>query len=186
MERRTRPKKGRAVQSTGIAFHHLLFRFQTEFHQDRRSRAASIDGLLRPFVRQRATERAVRERLVYIIMERISDGTAVFGPDQIRTIFDTLGLDPDRVRRFENLHSTLSALTQRRLADRRYDAARDVRPAPEWMTDKPVMLITGESGAGKTCSSTAYSPQQQMNPASPPWFPPPKTTNSYSRRPRAI
>ena len=150
MERQTRSKKGPAFQSTGIAFHHVLSRFRMEFHQDRQSRAAAIDRLLRSFVRQRATERAVRERLVSIIMERISDGTAVFDPHEIRTIFNTLGLNPERVRRFENLHSTLGTLTQRRLADRRYDAARDVRPAPEWMNDKPVLLITGESGAGKT------------------------------------
>ena len=150
IERRTRPANGRVFQSTDIAFHHLLSRFRTEFHQDRQSRAAAIDRLLRPFVQQRGTESAVRRQLVSIVMERISDGTAVFDPDEIHAIFKTLELNPDRIRRFENLHLTLTALTQRRLADRRYDADRDVRPPPQWTTDKPVMLITGDSGAGKT------------------------------------
>ena len=63
------------------------------FHQDRRSRVAAIDDLLRPFVHQRGTESAIRQRLVSITMERISDGIAVFDPDEIRTIFNTLGLD---------------------------------------------------------------------------------------------
>ena len=44
----------------------------------------------------------------------------------------------------------MSALTHNRLARLKYYAGRDVRGVPEWPEDKPVLLIAGESGVGKT------------------------------------
>ena len=149
MERRTRPTWSK-VQPQDTLFHHLLARFRMKFQQTLAARAAVIDDMMRPFVQKRGTEGDIRRQLVAVVMERISNGSNVFEPHEIRAMFKKVGLNPDRVCRYNALHTTISALTKRRAAALRYAPDRDVRAAPEWPADKPVLLISGDSGTGKT------------------------------------
>jgi hypothetical protein len=68
----------------------------------------------------------------------------------IDAMFRHVGLSPQRLRKMAGLGETMTALRRRRLALLKYQSQRDVRDVPKWAEDKPVLLITGESGGGKT------------------------------------
>ena len=142
-----------AFQSTAheraVVFH-LLSHFEMEFEAQARVRTDAVERLLRPYAPELGDERKVREQLVGVLVERLSKGETRLDVAGINEMFRHVGLNPERLRRLAGLPETMSALTCRRFARLNYHPDRDVRAAPKWPEDKPVLLIAGESGTGKT------------------------------------
>lgn len=137
-----------AEEST-VVFH-LLSHFEMEFDASGITRAAEVENLLRHYAPNFGEERKIREQLVGVLVGRLSKGEMRLDTAGIDELFRHVGLSPERLHKLAALPETMDALTQRRLARLKYQPGRDVRNVPAWPKDKPVLLIAGESGAGKT------------------------------------
>lgn len=129
---------------------HLLSQFDMEFCDSRDARAVAVEKLLRHFAPDLGDERRIREHLIGVLVEKLSQGEVRFTAAELDALFRHVGLNPDRMRNLAKLAETMNALTARRLARLKYRREADVRSAPHWPDGKPVLLIAGESGAGKT------------------------------------
>lgn len=129
---------------------HLLARFELQFELDGDAKSTEVEKRLRPFVPNLGDERGIRERLVGMLMNQLSKGEVRYDGQGASTLFRDAGLNPGRVRKFRGLATKLAARMRQRLLRLKYQADRDVRPVPRWPDDKPVLLITGPSGTGKT------------------------------------
>ena len=69
---------------------------------------------------------------------------------EFNKLFQEVGLSPDRLREVARLAETMSRLIKCRLAQLKYREEADIRGIPIWPADKPVLLIAGQSGTGKT------------------------------------
>ncbi len=138
-----------AVGNRAATFH-LLSCFEMEFCVSGSAHEAAIERLLRCYAPDLGDERGIRERLVGVLFEKLSKGETRLDASAIDAIFRDVGLNPDRLHRLAILPETMSELTCRRLAGLKYQPDRDVRAVPEWPAGKPVLLIAGESGVGKT------------------------------------
>lgn len=137
------------VDEAGLVFH-LLLRFDMEFGIDGTKRAEAIEKLLHRYADNLGDERKVREHLVGVLIEQLSKGEVRLDANAIDAMLRHVGLNPERLRKAALLGETMSALTHRRLAPLKYQPSRDVRAAPHWPQDKPVLVIAGQSGAGKS------------------------------------
>jgi hypothetical protein len=146
----TRSGDSQSVAEERAVVFHLLFHFETDFGASGSARAAAVEMLLRCYAPDLGDESKVREQLVGVLVERLSKGETRLDVAAINDIFRHVGLNPDRLHRLAELAETMSALTRRRFARLKYQAERDVRAVPEWPKEKPVLLIAGESGTGKT------------------------------------
>ncbi|MFH1019500.1 MAG: AAA family ATPase [Pseudomonadota bacterium] len=146
----TRAKGEQATADERRVVFHLLSHFEMEFDTNGSTRAAEVEKLLRRYAPNLGEERGIRERLVGVLFEALREGEKRFDPPGIDAMFRYVGLNPERLHRVAGLPETMAALTHRRLARLKYRPDRDIRDIPEWPGDKPVLLITGESGSGKT------------------------------------
>ena len=137
------------AEERAVTFH-LLSHFKMEFCVNGGASAVECEKLLRRYAPDLGDERGIRERLVGVLLGKVSEGETRLDAAGIDAIFRYVGLNSERIRRLARLPETMSALTHRRLAQLKYEAGRDVRDVPNWPEDKPVLLIAGESGAGKT------------------------------------
>ncbi|MER9228270.1 hypothetical protein NKI39_22045 [Mesorhizobium sp. M0664] len=138
-----------ATDESAVVFH-LLSHFEMEFGVDGSARATDVEKLLRRYAPDLGDERGIRERLIGVLVETLSNGEAQFDAARIDSMFRYVGLNPERLRKAAELAETMSSLTRRRLARLKYRPDRDVRAIPDWPEDKAILLIAGASGAGKT------------------------------------
>ena len=138
-----------AVQDRAALFH-LLSRFEMEFCVDSSALEAKLENLLRRYAPDLGEERGIRLRLTGLLLEKLSQGETRLNAAEIKGLFQEAGLSPERLRKLTQLTETMSALTKRRLGRLRYHVDQDVRDIPNWPGDKPILLIAGESGLGKT------------------------------------
>jgi hypothetical protein len=129
---------------------HLLQHLELEFGSRGDDQAAAVEVLLRRYAPDLGDERGIRERLVGLLMEKLSKGETQFDREKIYAMFREVGISPDRMYSLAKLAETMGERTRRRLARIGYRPGRDVRSPPVWPDDKPVLLIAGASGAGKT------------------------------------
>lgn len=129
---------------------HLLAHFEMEFDVSYERLTYRLDGALRRYIPSVGTERACRDRLVGALMERLRAGETVLDGTAIDALLADAGLSPHRMRRLAGLHRSMGELTAERLDRLGYVHDRDIREPPAWPPDKPVLLIAGESGVGKT------------------------------------
>ena len=83
-------------------------------------------------------------------MERLGQGETRLDRDGLNTMLQEAGVSPDRLRKVGKLAETLAEGRRRGSKYIRYRREDDVRDAPRWGGNKPVLLIAGESGAGKS------------------------------------
>ena len=140
---------GSAVLDRNVTFH-LLSCFEMDFNVDARACALKIEERLRPYVNNFGDETATREQLVGVLLDHLSQGEVVLDADAIDAMFRHVGLSPARMRTLAKLPETMRKITRRRLDGVGYQADRDVRQVPQWSDEKPVLIISGESGVGKT------------------------------------
>lgn len=136
-------------EERSIVFH-LLFHFEPKFGASRSASATAVEKLLRHCVPHLGDEHSALEQLVGLLHERLSEGEMQLDAAEIKDMFRYARVNPDRLLRLAVLPETMSALTRRHLGQLKYHRDRDVRAAPKWPEEKPVLVITGESGTGKT------------------------------------
>jgi hypothetical protein len=128
----------------------LLSRFEMDFEAKSELLAGKVERLLRYYVPNLGDERGTRERLIGILVENLARGELRLGADRIDELFRQVGLSPDRLRNLARLSETMAVLARERLHRIKYRPEVDVRGLPPWPSDKPVLLIAGDSGEGKT------------------------------------
>ncbi|WP_447528413.1 HEAT repeat domain-containing protein [Vreelandella sp. TE19] len=133
-----------------IQVFHLLQHLQLEFESDSTKQAYAVDKLLRRYAPNLGDESGIRERLVGILVEKLSKGEAKLDRQEINDMFRKVGLNPERMVRLEQLAETMGERTRNRLDRMGYRPECDVRNPPDWPDNKPVLLIAGTSGMGKT------------------------------------
>ncbi|OWV29827.1 hypothetical protein [Halomonas campaniensis] len=129
---------------------HLLQNLELEFGSYGAERSYAVDKLLRRYAPNLGDESGIRERLVGILVEKLSKGEARLDRQEINDMFRNVGLNPERMVRLEQLAETMGERTRNRLDRMGYRPECDVRNPPDWPDNKPVLLIAGTSGMGKT------------------------------------
>ncbi len=129
---------------------HLLRRFQMQFDVSSGQLTRKIDALLRPYVNDLGEEARTRTYLVGELMKRLGAGETTLDRGDIDAILKGAGLRPDRLRRVSELARTLKGSNNRISKHLRYRREHDVRDVPRWPQCKPVLVIAGESGVGKS------------------------------------
>ena len=129
---------------------HLARRFELKFGVGLEELAADIEMRLRPCVENLGDQVGVRKRLVGDLMERLGQGETTLDRDGLNAMLQEAGISPDRLRKVGELAQTLAGARRRRSKYIRYRREDDVRDAPGWSGNRPVCLIAGESGAGKS------------------------------------
>ena len=112
--------------------------------------AANIETRLRPCVENLGEEVGIRKRLVGELMERLGQGETRLDRDGLNAMLKEAGVSPDRLRKVAELAETLADGRRWGSKHIRYRRDDDVRDAPHWDEKKPVLVIAGESGAGKS------------------------------------
>ncbi|QNU61018.1 HEAT repeat domain-containing protein [Vreelandella titanicae] len=133
-----------------IQVFHLLQHLQLEFESDGTKQARAIDKLLRRYAPNLGDESGIREWLIGILVEKLSQGEVKLDSQEINEMFRKVGLKPERMVRLEQLAETMGERTRNRLNRMGYRPECDVRNTPDWPDNKPVLLIAGTSGMGKT------------------------------------
>lgn len=129
---------------------HLLQNLELEFGSYGGEKSYAVDKLLRRYAPNLGDESGIRERLVGILVEKLSKGEARLDRQEINDMFSNVGLNPERMVRLEQLAETMGERTRNRLDRMGYRPECDVRNPPDWPDNKPVLLIAGTSGMGKT------------------------------------
>ena len=150
IERKTRKKGVQSCSESYAEVFHLLSRFDMQFCITTEDLILKIDEKLRRYVADRGDEVGIRQRLIAELISRLESGPLRLDRTAIVALFNELELSPMRVEAFERLQQTMKLITTTRLTRHNYVPALDVRSQPEWHTDKPVLLIAGKSGVGKT------------------------------------
>ncbi len=135
---------------------HLLSHFEMEFCVTSSGLIEKIEGTLCPYVADLRDERGVREHLVGLLMGRLSKGEIRLNSTSLGSLLREAGLSIERLRNLRVLPETMAKLSRDRLSRIGYRHEKDVREVPCWPKGKPVLLITGESGAGKTWQLGKY------------------------------
>ena len=145
------------VRERTVVFH-LLSHFEMEFCVTDSGLIEKIERGLRPHVADLGKERGVRHCLVGLLMERLSKGETHLNSASLDGLLREA--DPDlnieRLRKLKMLSKEMAELSRKRLGRIGYRHEKDVRAVPCWPDEKPVLLITGESGAGKTWQLGKY------------------------------
>jgi hypothetical protein len=130
---------------------HLLTRFEAEWEHTADALTKKIEELLALYFPGPHDVYQARLNLQGLLIDRLPKGEIRLGTDEVRRLFAEVNLDPDVPKRFAALAETLSHLANERLSKvAGYVRSEDVRAGPVWPSDRPVLVITGESGNGKT------------------------------------
>ena len=135
---------------------HLLSHFEMEFCVTSSDLIKKIERGLRPYVDNLGDECRVRHDLVGRLMDRLSEGELKLDSADLNSLLREATLSPERLRKLKSLSETMAKLSRDRLGRIGYQREKDVREVPDWPEAKPVLLITGESGAGKTWQLGKY------------------------------
>ena len=135
---------------------HLLSHFEMEFCATSNDLINRIERALRPYVDNLGDESGVRDRLVGILMCRLSRGETQLDLAALEDVLRQAGLSPDRLRRLKRLSRELAELSRDRLDRIGYRHERDVREVMTWPEEKAILVIAGDSGAGKTWQLGKY------------------------------
>ena len=129
---------------------HLLSRFEMEFHVNGEQLAADLDRTLRRYAPDPGKVLQARDSLVGALTRKLAPGEVWLDVTAINAMLVEAGLSPERAHRVARLQRTMSGLIHDRLQRLGYRPDLDVRAPPRWPPEKPVLLLAGESGVGKT------------------------------------
>ena len=144
------------VMERAVVFH-LLSHFEMEFCVTSSGLIEKIERGLRAYVANLGDECGVRHYLVGSLMDRLSEGELKLDSADLDSLLREAGLSPERLRKLKRLSETMAELSRDRLGRHiGYQHEKDVREVPYWPEEKPVLLITGESGVGKSWQLGKY------------------------------
>jgi hypothetical protein len=130
---------------------HLLTHFDAEWEHTADALTKKIEERLALYFPGAHDIYQARLNLQGLLLDRLSNGELRLDADGVRDLFAKVNLDPDVPKKFAVLAETLAHLANERLTKvAGYVRSEDVRPALTWPSDRPVLVITGESGNGKT------------------------------------
>ena len=138
---------------------HLLSHFEMEFCVTDSGLIEKIERCLRHHVADLGDEYGVRHCLIGLLMDRLSRGETHLNSTDLDGLLREA--DPDlnieRLSKLKRLSETMAKSIRYRLGCHiGYQREKDVREVPDWPEAKPVLLITGESGTGKTWQLGKY------------------------------
>jgi hypothetical protein len=137
---------------------HLLKRFEFDGNRGSLGLTAGIDAWLDGLVPALESKTTIRDALLMELVRRATTGSARITAQEL---LESRGLTATPLGDWRAHWTAARALTERALCIRRYDPKSDVRPAvaaaaaPRWPSSAPVLVLTGESGVGKTWSGYA-------------------------------
>lgn len=145
-------RKGRRFKSepnslTYPKLRRLLSRFDIREGQRAEDLAEEIRRWLLPLVDIREDAVAKREQLCTMILSKAAHGEVEIVPEDLLREAGVRGVSLENVT---ELRKRALEGVEREVARRRYDRDRDVRNRPDWPEDKPILIVEGESGQGKT------------------------------------
>ncbi len=129
---------------------HMLSKFEMEFEVHADHRAHDIEKILRRYCHDLGDEKRARLGLVGLLMERLKTGETCIDVENLDILFKKAGLEPNRMRQLASLNETLASFISKETNRFRYRPEPDIRERPQWPPDKAVLLISGDSGVGKT------------------------------------
>lgn len=129
---------------------HLLTHFEVDWAYSEETLVDKIDHLLSTYFPGRHDIETARVNLLGQLFIRLSKGEARFTVADVDQLFIKVNLDPEIPKKFAKLAETLADLSDERLAKLGYVPLHDVRRPIDWPADRPVLVITGDSGNGKT------------------------------------
>ena len=143
-----KPKDG----STDMITHyqklwHLFANFEMEYEISASDFKRGIDEFLIQVVDAREDVESKRRELCTIIMELSAEGDVDCTPQDI---FQRAGLDAIPLSNLSHLKQKLRECMEEVFRKKGYDPKMDVRSAPGWPEEYPILLLAGESGQGKT------------------------------------
>lgn len=147
----TRSKNERPRADEQAVVFHLLSHLDLNFAVKADQPVGKIERLLCRYVNNHGEERQTRERLVGMLVEELSKGELRLDTKGVDDLLRRVDLDPARLHKLARLSGTMATLVVDRLyREAKYWPTADVRELPDWPADKPVILIAGDSGYGKT------------------------------------
>ena len=132
-----------------VAFH-FFSRLEMVFCETSEMQARELEKSLEPYVPDFGDEKRIRKQLVGELLTLLSRGEAHLGGEEIAVMFRRVGLSVGRLGKLAQLPSFLAEGTHRYLRHAGYEPDLDVRGVPEWPDTKSALIISGESGSGKT------------------------------------
>jgi hypothetical protein len=156
----TRRNAERSRKDENYTVLHLLQRFEMAFEVSGDQHATSIEEMIRPICENIGDEGEKRQQLVGSLMERLSTGEFRLSRESVDQLLRDADLDPDRYRCLSALCETLKASLDDDLERLGYQAEQDVRETLNWPDCAPVLVVTGESGEGKTWALAKLSRAQ--------------------------
>lgn len=125
----------------------LLSRFEIREGQKANDLAEEIRLWLLPLVDIREEAEAKREQLCTMILSKAAHGEVEIVPEDL---LREAGLHGVSLANMAELRKRALEVVEREVARRRYARDRDVRNRPDWPENKPILIVAGESGQGKT------------------------------------
>ena len=125
----------------------LLSRFEIRPGLKPEDLAGDIDHWLLPLVDLRDDVPDKRQQLCLMILSKAAHGEVVIVPEDL---LREAGLRGVSLENEDELRRKIREGVQREVERRKYRRDRDVRTKPDWPEDKPVLILAGESGQGKT------------------------------------
>lgn len=147
---KTRSAKERRRSNEELSVLELLQQFEMRFEVSPDSRAKDVERLLRFYSPNLGDESGIRERLIGVLMTRLANGEVRINAGEVDDILKSVGLNPERIRKLALLNETMTRLAKEEAARLKYVPGRDVRRPLHWPSEKPVLIIGGDSGDGKT------------------------------------
>lgn len=126
---------------------HLLARFTIKQDTTHEQMEAGVNQFLRAVVDYREDVDEKRQQLCGLLLELAAQGEVSITPKKLR---QRAGLNAVAVHHWSALKTKLPEELHRQAHSHGYDPAFDVRAAPTWQSDMPILLLAGESGQGKT------------------------------------
>ena len=149
METRVRSFRGDLAEERSEVFH-LLSCLEIRWREGMEAVVARVnDALSLLFPTNIDIDRA-RASLIGVLVERMAGRELRMTREQVRDFFLRAGLDPDLPGKLPLLPSRLAAEVASRLGESGYRGNEDVRGLLQWPLDRPILVITGESGNGKS------------------------------------
>lgn len=129
----------------------LLSHFSVRWREDLGTVIAKVNEVLETMFPLDTDVDRARAGLIGALLERMSGRELRMMHDEITDFFLAAGIDAGLPERLATLPEQLAIEVKARLsAERSYDRARDVRESVSWSPERPVLILTGDSGNGKS------------------------------------
>jgi hypothetical protein len=127
---------------------HLLSRFELKGSEFQEKIQKHINDFLFGVVDYREDIDAKRQQLCGMLMEKVSTGEVTLSPTEF---LQEAHIDAISLQNWVTIQKRLHQLLDHNLTEiAKYSPSEDVRKVPNWPKKTPILLLSGESGQGKT------------------------------------